>query len=160
MHFIRIKNKGPIFYLLKSYIKCKINPKLTSMRILLIFIYLHLTTLLVGQNYVWESSRNGVHITDIIRFGNTAAYDIKDFRFNFKPYECSIGIPDSTFQGFTPDFYDSIRFLTLNPNIDYIEAVLYPEETPCLFYLHDTNGQIHCSKTYEEHLENIDKYLN
>jgi len=47
-----------------------------------------------------------------------------------------------------------------SPNIDYIEAVLYPEETPCLFYLHDTNGQIHCSKTYEEHLENIDKYLN
>ncbi len=95
------------------------------MRIFLIFIYLHLTTLLIGQNYVWESSRNGLHNTDIIRFENTAAYDIKDFRFNFKPYECSIGIPDSTFQGFTSDFYDSIKFLTLNPNIDDIENLQF-----------------------------------
>lgn len=47
-----------------------------------------------------------------------------------------------------------------NPNIDYIEAALNPEETDCIFYLHDQNGQIHCSKTYEEHLKNIDRYLN
>jgi len=47
-----------------------------------------------------------------------------------------------------------------SPNIDYIEAVLYPEETPCLFYLHDGNGKIHCAETYEEHLENINTYLN
>lgn len=47
-----------------------------------------------------------------------------------------------------------------SPNIDYIEAALNPEETDCLFYLHDKNENIHCSKTYEEHLENIDTYLN
>lgn len=46
-----------------------------------------------------------------------------------------------------------------SPNIEYIEAVLEPEETDCLFYLHDYNGQIHCSVTYEEHLEKIDQYL-
>lgn len=45
-------------------------------------------------------------------------------------------------------------------NIDYIEAALNPQETDCLFYLHDKNKQIHCAKTYEEHLENIDTYLN
>ncbi len=47
-----------------------------------------------------------------------------------------------------------------SPNIDYIRAVLYPEETSCLFYLHDRAGAIHCAKTYEEHLDNIDLYLN
>lgn len=46
-----------------------------------------------------------------------------------------------------------------NPSIEYIEAALNPEETPCLFYLHDKNKQIHCAKTYEEHLENITRYL-
>ncbi len=46
-----------------------------------------------------------------------------------------------------------------SPNIDYIEAALNPKETDCLFYLHDANGRIHCSVTYEEHLENIDTYL-
>ncbi|PIV70553.1 aminodeoxychorismate lyase, partial [Candidatus Roizmanbacteria bacterium CG17_big_fil_post_rev_8_21_14_2_50_39_7] len=45
-------------------------------------------------------------------------------------------------------------------NIDYIEAALNPDETDCLFYLHGRNKQIHCAKTYEEHLENIETYLN
>lgn len=46
-----------------------------------------------------------------------------------------------------------------NPGIDAIEAVLHPAETDCLYYLHDSNRQIHCSKTPEEHQANIDKYL-
>jgi UPF0755 protein len=46
-----------------------------------------------------------------------------------------------------------------SPNIDFIEAVLNPEETDCLYYLHDSNRQIHCAKTYEEHKANIRKYL-
>jgi len=46
-----------------------------------------------------------------------------------------------------------------NPNIDAIEAALNPEETDCLFYLHDNEKQIHCAKTYKEHLANIEKYL-
>ncbi|MCL4398013.1 endolytic transglycosylase MltG [Patescibacteria group bacterium] len=47
-----------------------------------------------------------------------------------------------------------------NPGLPAIEAVLNPTETDCLFYLHDKAKQIHCSVTYEEHLENIKKYLN
>lgn len=47
-----------------------------------------------------------------------------------------------------------------SPNIDYIDAALNPEETDCLFYLHDHLKQIHCAVTYEEHLQNIKKYLN
>jgi len=46
-----------------------------------------------------------------------------------------------------------------NPGLDAIEAVLNPIETDCLYYLHDNNRQIHCSKTYEEHKTNIEKYL-
>jgi len=47
-----------------------------------------------------------------------------------------------------------------SPNIDFLKAVLDPEKTECIFYLHDQNRQIHCAKTYDEHLKNIDKYLN
>jgi len=46
-----------------------------------------------------------------------------------------------------------------NPGLDAIKAVLYPQETDCLFYLHDHTGQIYCATTYQEHLDNIDKYL-
>lgn len=47
-----------------------------------------------------------------------------------------------------------------SPNIDAIEAAVNPETTDCLFYLHDIYKEIHCAKTYKEHLANIDKYLN
>lgn len=46
-----------------------------------------------------------------------------------------------------------------SPNIEFISAVINPKETDCLFYLHDKNKKIYCSKTYEKHKENIDKYL-
>jgi len=46
-----------------------------------------------------------------------------------------------------------------NPGLDAIDAVLNSAETNCLYYLHDSNRQIHCAKTYQEHLANIEKYL-
>lgn len=46
-----------------------------------------------------------------------------------------------------------------SPSIDAIEAALNPEETDCIYYLHDSDKQIHCAETYEEHVANIDKYL-
>ncbi len=46
-----------------------------------------------------------------------------------------------------------------NPGIAAIDAVLNSTETDCLYYLHDPNKQIHCAKTYAEHLQNIEKYL-
>jgi UPF0755 protein len=46
-----------------------------------------------------------------------------------------------------------------SPSITSIIAVLEPEETDCLFYLHDKDKQIHCAKTYAEHKENISQYL-
>lgn len=46
-----------------------------------------------------------------------------------------------------------------NPGIEAINAVLNSAETKCLYYLHDSSGQIHCAKTYEEHQANIEKYL-
>jgi len=46
-----------------------------------------------------------------------------------------------------------------SPNIDAIDAAVNPEPTDCLFYLHDSSGQIHCAKTYAEHKVNIEKYL-
>lgn len=46
-----------------------------------------------------------------------------------------------------------------NPGIEAIEAVLNPAETDCLYYLHDNDRQIHCAVTYEEHMDNVVKYL-
>jgi len=46
-----------------------------------------------------------------------------------------------------------------NPSLASIKAAVYPEDSDCFYYLHDHNKQIHCSVTYQEHLENIEKYL-
>ena len=46
-----------------------------------------------------------------------------------------------------------------NPSLDAISAAFNPQKTNCLFYLHDRNRKIHCTKTYEEHKRNIDIYL-
>jgi UPF0755 protein len=45
------------------------------------------------------------------------------------------------------------------PGLGALKAVLNPEQTNCLYYLHDANGDIHCSPTYQGQLENVDKYL-
>jgi len=46
-----------------------------------------------------------------------------------------------------------------SPGLAAISAVLNAPDTEYFFYLHDKDSQIHLSKTYEEHLENVDKYL-
>jgi len=46
-----------------------------------------------------------------------------------------------------------------SPSLESLEAAVEPQETSCLFYLHDKYMKIHCSQTYEEHLANIQKYL-
>ena len=46
-----------------------------------------------------------------------------------------------------------------NPGLAAIDAVVNPEKSEYLYYLHDSEGQIHPAKTYEEHLANIEKYL-
>lgn len=46
-----------------------------------------------------------------------------------------------------------------NPGIDAIGAALNPQKSEYLFYLHDTDGNIHYASNYKEHQENIKKYL-
>lgn len=46
-----------------------------------------------------------------------------------------------------------------SPGEAAMRAALNPSETDCLFYLHDRGKNIHCAKTYEEHLQNIKLYL-
>jgi len=46
-----------------------------------------------------------------------------------------------------------------SPSIQSIRAVAYPAETDALYYLHSPDKQIHTAKTYQEHQENIKKYL-
>jgi len=46
-----------------------------------------------------------------------------------------------------------------NPSIDAIDAVLNPQATDCLYYLHDKNHITHCAATYAEHQANIELYL-
>jgi UPF0755 protein len=45
------------------------------------------------------------------------------------------------------------------PGLGAINAVLNPEKTDCLYYLHDPEGNIHCSTTYAGQVANVDKYL-
>lgn len=46
-----------------------------------------------------------------------------------------------------------------NPGLEAIKAVIYPQVTDYMFYLHDTAGVAHYAKTIEEHLENTRAYL-
>jgi len=46
-----------------------------------------------------------------------------------------------------------------NPGLAAIDAVINSEESEYLYYLHDSEGQIHLAKTYEEHQANIEQYL-
>jgi len=46
-----------------------------------------------------------------------------------------------------------------NPGLVALAAAYNPEKTDCLFFIHDKNRNIHCTKTYEEHEKNIEKYL-
>lgn len=46
-----------------------------------------------------------------------------------------------------------------NPGPAALRAAYNPQKTSCLFFLHDKNRQIHCTKTYEEHKQNIEIYL-
>lgn len=45
------------------------------------------------------------------------------------------------------------------PSLASIEAAINPVATDCLYYLHDHDGVIHCSKTYAGQLSNVNKYL-
>lgn len=45
-----------------------------------------------------------------------------------------------------------------NPGEEAIKAVLWPEETDCLYYIHAAR-EVYCSETYDEHLDNINNYL-
>lgn len=45
-----------------------------------------------------------------------------------------------------------------NPGLAAIEAAYNPQKTSCMYYLHDKNRKIHCSKTYDEHKRNIARY--
>jgi UPF0755 protein len=48
-----------------------------------------------------------------------------------------------------------------NPGIASIRAAAEADpNTEYLFYLHDKNGKPHYSKTYEEHMQYIEKYLS
>ena len=46
-----------------------------------------------------------------------------------------------------------------NISIDALKAAYAPQKTDCMYYLHDNRRKIHCSKTYEQHKNNIQTYL-
>lgn len=46
-----------------------------------------------------------------------------------------------------------------NPGIDSIRAVLEPEATDYLYYLHDSEGKIHYAETVDQHNQNIADHL-
>jgi UPF0755 protein len=46
-----------------------------------------------------------------------------------------------------------------NPGEAALSAAMRPEDTSCLFYIHDRNRTIHCASDYATHKKNIARYL-
>jgi UPF0755 protein len=46
-----------------------------------------------------------------------------------------------------------------NPGLDAIMAALQPEKTDYVFYITDNDGNFHYATTYDEHLDNVERYL-
>jgi UPF0755 protein len=72
--------------------------------------------------------------------------------------------PDPELKGTTSP-YNTYKYVGLppqpiaTPSLESIEAVLRPQKTACLYYLHDNNGRIHCSTNYKAHVANVNRYL-
>jgi UPF0755 protein len=64
---------------------------------------------------------------------------------------------DSPFNTYLNDGFPPSPIAT--PSDAAILAALNPEETDCLFYLHDNDREIHCAKDYAQHKRNVTKYL-
>ncbi len=47
-----------------------------------------------------------------------------------------------------------------NPHLSSLRAAIYPKDSPYMYYLHGSDGQVHYGKTLEEHNENKRKYLD
>ena len=47
-----------------------------------------------------------------------------------------------------------------NPGISSLRAAVSPDDNDYLYYLHDSNGNIHYARSLEEHNANVQKYLN
>jgi len=62
----------------------------------------------------------------------------------------------------SPETYDDLGLPEKpinNPGLDFIKAAINPIDSEYLFYLHDDEGNVHFSKSFEEHKLNIKKYL-
>ena len=46
-----------------------------------------------------------------------------------------------------------------SPGIVSLSAVVYPEDTDYMYYIHDSEGKIHYAETLSEHNANVAKYL-
>lgn len=46
-----------------------------------------------------------------------------------------------------------------NPGIEAIEAALHPTDTPYLYFLTGSDGRMYYARTFDEHKQNIQKYL-
>ena len=70
------------------------------------------------------------------------------------PADLAIESPYNTYlhNGLPPHPIDS-------PDLDAIKAALNPASTTCLYYIHDTDGIIHCSDTFAGQKANTQKYL-
>ncbi len=45
-----------------------------------------------------------------------------------------------------------------NPSMAAVLAALNPKKTDCLFYFHDSRGEMHCTENYKEHVRLLKKY--
>lgn len=71
-----------------------------------------------------------------------------------RPEDLEIDSPYNTY------LYDGLPPTPIgNPGLQAIRAVLYPLETEYYYYLTDEEGDFHYAETFDEHRDNIAKYL-
>lgn len=95
------------------------------------------------QYAVASSRNNGVSGEDSMWWPNklTAADLEIDSQYNTRKYK-----------GLTPG-------PICNPGLSSMQAVIYPEQTDYWFYITDTEGEMHYSRTVDEHNQNVLRYL-
>lgn len=90
---------------------------------------------------------NRLHAGMPLGIDSTTRYELNDW---------SISLPQSAFE--RPSDYNTRRKAGLPPTgigcpgRDAVLAVLFPDDTSALYYLHDEEGRLYTSSTYEEHL--------
>jgi UPF0755 protein len=84
----------------------------------------------------------------------------KEFTCDFWPRPLTIFDIQNTDSPFNTYKYTGVPPSPIaNPGETSMKAIMNPEDSDYMFYIHDNSGQIHYAKTLDEHNQNVQTYL-